>query len=95
MVRVDHVLHRLVGDFLQLRHDAVVVHLELVIDEHHALVRDHRRDVAGHEVVVDGVQIVGNLHGVQLGRLRRPADALAVSRPRTPAQDQQNRDTKP
>ena len=64
-----HVLDRLVGDLLQLGHDAGVVDLELVVDQHHALVGDQRGRVAGHEVVVDDVQIVLDLDQIQLRRL--------------------------
>ena len=58
MMRVDDVLDRLVGDLLQLRHDAVVIDLELVVYQHDALVGDERRRVARDEVVVDDVKIV-------------------------------------
>ena len=69
IVRVDHVLDRLIRDLLQLRHDVLVVDLELVVHEYHAFVRHQHRGVAGHEVVVNDEQVVLDLDGVELGGL--------------------------
>ena len=69
VVRVDHVLDRLIRDLLQLRHDVLVVDLELVVHEYHAFVRHQDRGVAGHEVVVNDEQVVLDLDGVELGGL--------------------------
>jgi hypothetical protein len=46
LVRIDHVLQRLVGDRLHLREDVGVVAVEHVIDEDNTIVRRIQRDVA-------------------------------------------------
>ena len=68
-VRVDHVLHRLAGHLLQLRHDVVVIDLELVVDQDDPLVGDECGRVARNEVVVNDVQVVLDFHQIELGRL--------------------------
>jgi hypothetical protein len=68
VVRIDDVLDRLVRQLLHLGDDVREVDLELVVDEHDALVRDERGRVAGHEVVVNHVEVVRQFHRVQLGR---------------------------
>jgi hypothetical protein len=69
IVRVDHVLHGLVRHGLQHRHNVVVVDLELVVDEHHAFVRDQRSHEAGHCDVADDVDVVAYLDDLELRRL--------------------------
>ena len=71
VVRVDDVADRPVGDRGEHPEDVVVVNLELVVHQDHALVGDQRGDVAGHKLVVDHVQIVRDGDQVQLGRLGR------------------------
>ena len=69
VVRVDDVLDRLVRHGLQHRDDVVVVDLELVVDEQHALVGDQRRHEPRHCDVADDVDVVANLDELQLRRL--------------------------
>ena len=59
MMRAEHVLHRLIGHALHLRHDAFVVLLELVVHQDDAFAGDIDRDVAA--VAFDLVQIVLDL----------------------------------
>lgn len=61
VMRINHISDRLVGDLLQLRHDAVVVDRELIVHKHHAFVGDERGRVAGDEVVVDDIQVILDL----------------------------------
>ncbi len=89
VMRVDHVLHRLVGDLFQLSHDAGVIDIEFVVHQQHAVIGDQRRGVARHEIVVDYVQVVLELDGVQLRglisklRVRGEQGAAKRTRPRT------------
>ena len=46
MVRAENVLDRLAGDALHLRHDPIVILLELIVDQDHSFARDIDRDVA-------------------------------------------------
>ena len=66
-VRVDHVADGLVRDLLDLRHHAVVVVRELVVDQHYAGVGHDHGHVARH-AVADHVDVVSDLHGRELGR---------------------------
>ncbi len=61
IVRVDDVLDRLIGHALDVVHDALMVLIELVVDQDDALIGDVDRDVAS--VALDLVQIV--LHFVE------------------------------
>ena len=79
-MRVDDVEHRLVGDLAQLRHDAVVVHLELVVDEHHAVGGDEHRAVA-RLAAADHVEVVADLERRELRADRSRRRDLPGRRP--------------
>jgi hypothetical protein len=66
-VRVDDVANGLVGDLAQLRHDAVVIHRELVVDEEHGVVADDHRDVP-RRLAADQLDVVPDLRRRKLGR---------------------------
>src|SRR6266545_5950156 len=73
MMRADDVLERLVGDALDERHDLVVVLLEHVVDQDHAVVGHAHRERVGAGIE-DGVE--PRLHRLDRELRRRRASAL-------------------
>ena len=70
MMGVHDVANRLIGNRPHLGHDAIEIHLELVVNDQHAVVGDEDGGVAGHERIVQHVKVVGELHDRELGRCR-------------------------
>ena len=79
IVRVDDVLDRLIRHALHLLHDALVILIELVVDQNDAFVGDVDRDVAA--VAFDLIQIVLDLVEGQLRGRRVLGVACKRSRP--------------
>ncbi len=71
IVRIDDVLDRLIGDALHLVYDALMVLIEFIVNQDHALVRDVDSDIPA--VAFNLVQVV--FHLVQRELSRAPADS--------------------
>ena len=71
MMRIDDVTHWLIRNLLQLRHDVVMIDFKFVVDEHHTLIGDQCGRISGNDIIVNDVQIIFNLHKIQLCGLRR------------------------
>ena len=69
VMRVDDVFHGLARHRLEQRQDVGRVLLELVVDEHDALIGDERGGVAWDKGVADDEEVILDLDDVQLGRL--------------------------
>ena len=78
MMRIDDVTHGLIRNLLQLRHDVVMIDFKFVVDEHHTVIGDQCGRISGNDIIVNDVQIIFNLHKIQLCGLRT---TLRVSEP--------------
>jgi hypothetical protein len=93
VMRVDDVFHGLVRHRLEQRQDIGRVLLELVVDEHDALIGDERGGVARDEGVVDDEKVVLDLDDVQLGRLIPELLRVHVRHHEQQGDDRRNGDT--
>ncbi len=72
MVRIYDVFDGLAGQLLHFRDDVVGVLRELVVYQQHAFIGDQSCGVSRHQIVMNYVQVIGQLNDVQfrgLGRL--------------------------
>ena len=79
IVRVNDIFNGLAGEFFHLRHNIVAILREFIVHQHHAFAGHHGGGVARHKIVVNHIQVVRELHGIQL--CRRVAE-LRVGHPK-------------